>query len=193
MQIKVKENRKVYTFETTGTQNENNATELQIEVPDQFQDYNKKIVFITENGTTWDLIENNTYRLTKAITKYKSVKFYIWLTKDEEDFRTEEKTLLFNSNTDATEELTQEEISGINKVLKIVEAEITKVTELEKNLKQLITDIQNKLENGEFKGEEGDSGIVGFEIRSGNLFAISEKTENIDRFKIKNGNMIVTI
>lgn len=193
MQIKVKENRKVYTFKTTGTQNENNVTELQIEVPDQFQDYNKKIVFITENGTTWDLIENNTYRLTKAITKYKSVKFYIWLTKDEEDFRTEEKTLLFNSNTDATEELTQEEISGINKVLKIVEAEITKVTELEKNLKQLITDIQNKLENGEFKGEEGDSGIVGFEIRSGNLFAISEKTENIDRFKIKNGNMIVTI
>ena len=133
MQIKVKENRKVYTFETTGTQNENNVTELQIEVPNQFQDYNKKIVFITENGTTWDLIENNTYRLTKAITKYKSVKFYIWLTKDEEDFRSEEKQITFNNNVNIGYKLEQEEIDGINKVLKRVDDIEQKMNTLEVN------------------------------------------------------------
>lgn len=42
MKIKVNENRKVYTFEKVGTQNENNITELQIEVPENYQEYNKK-------------------------------------------------------------------------------------------------------------------------------------------------------
>lgn len=43
------------------------------------------------------------------------------------------------------------------------------------------------------RGEEGISGIVGFEVRDGYLFAISEKSENINKFKIENGHMIVTI
>jgi len=76
---------------------------------------------------------------------------------------------------------------------KIVEDEITKVTELETELKNVINDIQNKLKNGELKGEKGDSGIVGFEIRDGNLIAISESTESMNKFKIDNGNMILTI
>lgn len=193
MKVKVNGNRKVYAFETAGTQNENEATELHIEVPEKYKDFNKKIVFVTDNGTVWDVIESDTYKLTKAITKYKSVRFYIWLTKDNEDFRSEEKPLLFNNNTDIDEELTQEEINGINTIINIVEAEITKVTELERNLKNLITDIQNKLENGEFKGDKGDSGIVGFEIREGNLIAISENSENVNKFKIQDGNMILTI
>lgn len=82
---------------------------------------------------------------------------------------------------------------GINKIIKIVEDEITKVTEKEKELENLISDIENKLENGELKGEKGDSGIVGFEIRDGNLIAISEEVGNINRFKIKEGNMILTM
>lgn len=43
------------------------------------------------------------------------------------------------------------------------------------------------------KGEEGFSGIVGFELRDGYLFAVSENIENINKFKIENGHMIVTI
>lgn len=43
------------------------------------------------------------------------------------------------------------------------------------------------------RGEEGISGIVGFELRNGYLFAVSEKSENINKFKIENGHMIVTI
>lgn len=201
VKIKVNKNRKVYilqeetdkAIEKIGTQNENNATEIEIEVPEKYEGYNKKIVFVTDNGTIWDIIENNKYKLTKAITKYKSVKFYIWLTKGEEDFRSEERLLIFNDNTNVDKEIEPEEIDGINKVIKIVEDEIIKVTELEKEIKVLISDIQNKLENGELKGEKGDSGIVGFEIREGNLIAISENRENIERFKIKEGNMILTV
>lgn len=193
MKVKVQANRKVYVLNLEGTQNENNATELNIEVPEKYKDFNKKIVFITDDETVWDIIRDNTYKLTKAITKYKSVKFYIWLTKDDEDFRSEEKTIVFNHNIDVEKELEQEEINGINTIINIVEDELTKVTEVETELKSLINDIQNKLENGEFKGEKGDSGIVGFEIREGNLIAISEDTKNIDRFKIKDGNMILTI
>lgn len=43
------------------------------------------------------------------------------------------------------------------------------------------------------KGEEGASGMVGFEVRDGYLFAISENSENINKYKIKDGHMIVTI
>ena len=116
MKIKVEENRKIYNLRAEGTQNENNVTELSIEVPEQYEDFNKKIVFITNDGTVWDIIENNTYKLKKAITKYKSIRFYIWLTKDEEDFRTEEKTLIFNDNIEVEGELTEEEVSGINNI-----------------------------------------------------------------------------
>ena len=43
------------------------------------------------------------------------------------------------------------------------------------------------------RGEEGISGIVGFEVRDGYLFAVSENSENINKFRIENGHMIVTI
>lgn len=193
MKVKVQENRKADILNSEGTQNENNTTELKIEVPEKYKGFNKKIVFITDDGTVWDIIRDNTYKLTKAITKYKSIKFYIWLTKYDEDFRSEEKTIVFNHNIDVDKELEQEEINGINTVINILDDEITKVNELQEELKSLVNDIQKKLENGDFKGDKGDSGIVGFEIRQGSLIAISENTENIDRFKIKDGNMILTI
>lgn len=110
MRIKVEENRKICNLKTEGTQNENKATELQIEVPEKYEDYHKKIVFVTEKETVWDVIEDNKYKLTKAITKYKNVKFYIWLTKGEEDFRSEEKLLIFNDNTNVEKEIEPEEI-----------------------------------------------------------------------------------
>ena len=166
MKVKVQEDRKVYIIKGTdtnavGTQNENNATELEIVVPEQYQDFNKKIVFINDDGVIWDIIENNTYKITNAITKYKSVKFYIWLTKDNQDFRSEEKTLIFNNNTNADKEITEEEIGGVNKVINLLESEITKVTSLENEVIELITDIKNKLENGEFNGKDGANGKDG--------------------------------
>lgn len=141
MKIKVNENRKIYilqeeeenVLEKIGTQNENNVTELHIEVPTKYEEFNMKIVFITDNETIWDIVENNTYKLNRTITKYKSVKFYIWLTKDEEDFRTEEKQLTFNNNVGFGSKLEQEELSGINKVLKRVDDIEQKMNTLELN------------------------------------------------------------
>lgn len=172
MKVKVQEDRKVYIIKGTdtnavGTQNENNTTELEIVVPEQYQDFNKKIVFITDDGVVWDIIENNTYKITNAITKHKSVKFYIWLTKDNQDFRSEEKTLIFNNNTNADKEITEEEIGGVNKVINLLESEITKVTDLENEVIELITDIQNKLDNGEFNGKDGVNGKDGADGQDG--------------------------
>lgn len=178
MKVKVQEDRKVYCINTAGTQNENDATELEIVVPEQYQDFNKKIVFITDDGVVWDIIENNTYKITNAITKHKSIKFYIWLTKDNQDFRSEEKMLIFNNNTNASKEITEEEIGGVNKVINLLESEITKVTDLENAVTKLITDIQNKLDNGEFNGKDATiNGRNAIEIEAGNNIDI-EETEN---------------
>lgn len=186
MKIKIEGNRKIYNLKAEGTQNENNVTELNIEVPKQYEDFNKKIVFITDDGTVWDIIENNTYKLTKAITKYKSVRFYIWLTKDNEDFRTEEKLLVFNSNTSTEDNLTEEEIGGINKLLNEVSTLKDKVDDLEvggyddTEIKQTIqqlnlnkadkediytkVEIEEKIATGEFKGQDGIDGKSAYEI-----------------------------
>lgn len=164
MKIKLYENRRLIEQDedVVGTQNENNATQLEIEVPEQYQDFNKKIVFVLDDGSVvWDLIENNTYKFTKSITKYKTVKFYIWLTKGDTDFRSEEEVLYFNNNADASEEITEEELGAVNKILAEVESKITEVTEKEEDLTALIADVQNKLENGDFKGEKGDKGDTG--------------------------------
>lgn len=136
MKVKVNEDRKLYILKSTntyalGTQNENDITELEIEVPEKYEDFNKKIVFITSDGVVWDIIEDNTYTITKAITKYKSVEFYIWLTKDDKDFRSETKTLRFNKNVDPNTEVSEEEIKGINKLLDEVEELKNKINNIE--------------------------------------------------------------
>ena len=42
MKIKVEENRKLIFLNKLGTQNENDVTKLEIEVPEKYEDYNKK-------------------------------------------------------------------------------------------------------------------------------------------------------
>ena len=194
MKVKVNANRRVYCFNTIGTKNENNATELYIEVPEKYKDFNKKIVFVTDGEVVWDMIENNTYKLTKAITKYKSVRFYIWLTKDNEDFRSEEKILIFNDNIDVDKELEQEEINGINKILIRVDNIEEKIDKLETKgyddteIRQLIQElnsnkankediytkeeIEGKIMQGEFKGENGKSA---YELAVSNGFEGTEE------------------
>ena len=131
MKVKVEKNRKLIFVNKPGTQNENDVTTLEIEVPEKYQDFNNKIVFITADGVVWDIIENNTYILKKAITKYNSVEFYIWLTKGTEDFRSETKTLRLNKNIDPNGEMTEEEINGINKLLGEVEELKKKIDNIE--------------------------------------------------------------
>ena len=159
MKVIAKRNRELTLINTQNTQNENRAETIELLVPEEYESFNKKIVFITPEGNVWDVITNNTYKITNAITKYKKVEFYIWLTKEVDgesiDFRTKTKTLNFYHNEDASDEITPEEISGVNTVVNILEEEITKVDSLETELRDLITDIQNKSDNGEFDGDDG--------------------------------------
>lgn len=69
--------------------------------------------------------------ITNAITKYESVEFYIWLTKDDKDFRSETKPLVFKENKDPNGEMTEEEINGINKILGEVEELKKKIENIE--------------------------------------------------------------
>lgn len=161
MKVTVRKDRNLIIVNARNTQNENDVETIEITVPEEYEDFNKKIAFITDDGVVWDFIENNKYTLTNAITKYKKVKFYIWLTQDNKDFRSEERTIVFNKNQDANEEVTEEEISGFNKMINILEEEITEVTGLQEDLTNLINTVQTKLDNGDFVGPQGPQGEPG--------------------------------
>ena len=130
MKIVAKKDRKLLLINTGNTQNENKAETIELTVPEEYEDYNKKIVFVTDDGIVWDIIQDNTYKLTNAITKYKQVDFYIWLTKDDVDFRSKTMPLRFYHNEDASDEITDEEIHGVNTVVNLLEEEIEKVENL---------------------------------------------------------------
>jgi hypothetical protein len=131
MKVIAKQNRELVLINARNSQNENIVETIELEVPERFQDYNKKIVFVTDDGVLWDLFENNQYKLQKAITKYEKVDFYIWLTKDEEDWRSQTKQLIFYQNEDASGEITPEEIGEVNTVINLLEDEISKVERLD--------------------------------------------------------------
>jgi len=195
MKIIAKKDRKLLLINASNTQNENKAETIELTVPEEYEDYNKKIVFVTDNGIVWDIIQDNKYKLTKAITKYNQVDFYIWLTKGDVDYRTETKTLRFYHNEDASDEITPEEISGVNTVINILEEEITRVDGLETELNEIIEDLQYKLDTGYFKGEKGDPGdcnFATFDIEDGDLIMNKDDDMNID-FAINQGNLVVII
>lgn len=134
MKILAKQNRELIMINAQNTQNENDAEKIILQVPEQYEDFNKKIVFVTPDGNVWDIITNNEYLIKKAITKYKQVDFYIWLTKGDVDFRSQTKTLKFYDNIDASDEITDEEIGRVNTVINLLEDEITKVENLESEI-----------------------------------------------------------
>lgn len=158
MKVTVKENRELIINDEANSQNENEVETIQIRIPDKYEDFYKKIVFITPEEIVWDLIENDTYTLQRNITKYEKVSFYIWLTKDEQDFRSKEKELTFNVNHKVEGEITPEEQSGMERVIAILEEEITEVNGIEEELINLITEVQTKLDNGDFDGQDGEQG-----------------------------------
>lgn len=158
MKILAKQNRELIMINPQNTQNENDAEKIILKVPEQYEDFNKKIVFTTKDGNIWDLIVNNEYLIPKAVTKYEEVDFYIWLTKDNVDFRTQTKKLKFYKNEDASEEITPEEIGGVNTVINLLEEEITKVehiditaTKIEKTATISITNKEGETTNVEIE------------------------------------------
>lgn len=113
MLIKVLDNRiveKEYE-ENEGSQNENRITTLNLEVPEDYSDFIKKIVFITEDGNFFDYIQDDTYILKNNITKYRKIKAYIWLTNTttHQDFRSQFFDLEFNYNENPSDYVPSEQ------------------------------------------------------------------------------------
>ena len=152
MKLKVYENRQLEIIQEIGTQNENNVELIELEVPEQYQDWNKKLVFVLDNEIYWDFVQDETYLVTKAISKNKEVGIYVWLTNDDKDFRTITKTMHFNNNADASEQITPEEEAEANRFIAYIEGE-------KQELEDLITEVQTKLDNGEFNGADGEDGF----------------------------------
>ena len=146
MNIKVYTNRQAIPLDNDvfGTQNENKVTTLKIEVPEQYENWNKRIVFITEEGTFWDAILDNTYTIKNNITKCEEVEAYIWLTENAEneqesidDFRSKTFKLSFFANETADDLApSEEQVDGFNTILTALNLQITKVEDLEKDLQK---------------------------------------------------------
>lgn len=145
MRVSVAENRTIYIEQNYNTQNENEATIIQLQVPEKYQDYNKKIVFITDEGMVWDLFQNDEYVLTSAITKLKQVQFYIWLTKGDKDFRSQTRELVFTQN-EGEPSLTPEEVDGVRTVVSLLDEEIEKVEDLESDVAQALGQLNSAIE-----------------------------------------------
>lgn len=127
MEIIVKENRELIIKNPESTQNENDVQNIKLIVPPQYEDFDKKIAFVTEEGVKWGLVENNMYKLERSITKFENVLIYVWLTKDDQDFRSVEEALIFNKNHKVDGEITPEEKSSMEEAIAVLESEIAKV------------------------------------------------------------------
>lgn len=131
MEIIVKENRQLIIKDSENTQNENDIQNIKLIVPPQYEDFDKKIAFVTEEGVKWGLVENNMYKLERSITKFENVLIYVWLTKDDQDFRSVEEALTFNKNHKVDGEITPEEKSSMEEAIAVLESEISKVEHID--------------------------------------------------------------
>jgi len=145
MNITILDNRDVLIDDiyNIGTQNENNATILNFNFPESLANANKKIVFITDDGIFWDLITNNSYRLTNSITKYKNVSTYVWLidTVNNIDFRSKTWELDFNRNEIAENTIpTDEQINGFDTIIE----QLNSISQEVQDLKARVTALENQ-------------------------------------------------
>ena len=191
MKVIVKKNRELLLINAQNTQNENNAETIDLTVPEEYEDYNKKIVFITPNEKVWDIIQDNTYKITNAITQYDEVEFYIWLTKGEDDFRSKTKSLKFFHNEDASDEITPEEIHGVNTVVNLLEEEIEKVENLDIAAERVEDGVEISITNKEgtttttkvndgANGQDGQDGEDGYTPQKGVDYFTEEDVEEIE-------------
>lgn len=147
MEIIVKENRELIIKNPESTQNENDVQTIYLTVPEQYEDFDKKIAFVTEEGVKWGLVENNMYKLERSITKFENVLIYVWLTKDDQDFRSVEEALTFNKNHKVDGEITPEEQTDMERAISILESEIIKAENLESQVDGKLEEIDTAIEN----------------------------------------------
>lgn len=139
MNITVLDNREVLVdlSNNIGTQNENNASVINFSFPENLINANKKIAFITDDGVFWDLITDNSYKITNAITKYKNVSAYIWLVDidNDIDFRSKTFDISFNKNEEPDDAVpTEEEINGFDTMIAELNEAMSKVIDVDTEL-----------------------------------------------------------
>lgn len=117
MIIKVYENRKIKKeyFGNEGSQNENNVTEIEFILPEQYENFTKKIVFITKiENFSKNINSQNKYIIDTDVSQYRKIYCYVWLRNSTNniDFRSELFEMNFNNNLKESEEI--EEIDEHN-------------------------------------------------------------------------------
>lgn len=147
MKLVVNKDRTVYPVGTWGTKNENDYEVLEFEFPEELEEYNKRIVYYLDDERVWDIITDNKAYITNAITQYKKVKAYVWLTKEnaerenDTDFRTKLFEMKFFENENADGIIpTEEQVDGFNTM-------ITQMNEKIEEIDDKMVEIYDKIDD----------------------------------------------
>ena len=123
MKYKLIKNRKLVQDEKfAGYNKENRAEKLEFEIPDTLKDYAVTINFQTDDNNFYDVLDDNIYVLKNNLTKYNQVNFYLEFKKqlsenEYEIVKTEISRLEFNDSFDVDKEISEEEITVLDKVI----------------------------------------------------------------------------
>ena len=127
-----------------GSQNENRVTTISFEVPEDYSDFTKRIVFITKDGNYFDEIANDEYVLKNNITKYKKLAAFVWLinTTTHQDFRSEVFPLEFNYNENFSDSVpSEQEMSQIEILFEQLEDLIEEVESIENLTYEIVEEL----------------------------------------------------
>ena len=180
MQIKILKNRILREdISFVGYEEENRAERLVFDIPEELSEYSKKICFSTQDGNTEDIFEGNEYILTNAITKYKNVEIYLKFIKKLEDnkievLKTSILQLNFGESFESSEEVAEEKVEIIDKLILDVKELINQVDTLnidverqEDGVKVTLTKkdgtkIETLVQDGEqgIQGEKGENAKI---------------------------------
>jgi hypothetical protein len=165
MKIKVYEDRYLVAENIIGSQYENLATTLEFEFPEFIEkngtkiptsQLNKYIVFDIDQEENQDIIINNRYSIPYELTKLEELTFLIKLIEfgDETDisnkliWNSQSLTISFNNGFEGNTNVTSEKMDAFNSA-------VTTLTEKTNEVDTLIDDINTKIENGDFNGDDG--------------------------------------
>lgn len=143
-----------------GYNKENRAEKLEFEIPENLRNYAITINFETEDEKFYDILdEDYTYTLKNNVTKYNFVNFYLKFMKqlDEDTYeivKTEVKRLRIKSSFETEQEITEEEIEVLDRVL----AQMLQATD---RANAIAADLENKRDTDYYRGEKGDKGDKG--------------------------------
>ena len=183
MNFKIIRNKKLVQDEDfAGYNGENRAEKLEFEIPENLRNYAITINFETEDEKFYDILdEDYTYTLKNNVTKYNFVNFYLKFMKQLDEYtyeivKTEVKRLPIRSSFETEEEIPEEEIKVINKM-------ITKMIEATNRANAISEDLENKVATDYYRGATGEKGEDGVDGEDG--IGI-EQIEIIDR------NLVIT-